>query len=70
MKKQMGIYIEGAVFNADGTDINLAALLEKLESVGLELGASTQPIDDEGGLYTYTDDWETGEYEKDYFEKD
>lgn len=51
----MGILIDGAIFNYDGSDLSLAQLLKKLESVGLEMGASTQPIDSEGNLYKYTD---------------
>lgn len=68
MKKQMGIFIDGAVFNYDNSDLSLSQLLEKLESVGLELGASTQPVDSEGRLYRYTDDWKVGEYDRDCFE--
>lgn len=65
--RQMGVSIEGAIFNYDGSDLDLFQLLEKLESIGLELGASTQPIDEAGDLYNYTDDWKTGEFVGDCF---
>lgn len=68
VKSQMGILIDGAIFNYDDSDLDLSHLLKKLESVGLELGASTQPIDSEGNLYRYTEDWEVGNFDKDYFE--
>ena len=48
MSKVIGIEVDGAFFNADDTNLTWDDFIRKIESVGLEYGGKTTPIDDEG----------------------
>lgn len=68
--KQMGMKVNGAFFNADGNVLSWENFVEKIESVGLEYGGETSPIDDEGNVYEVVDmkDWTLGKIIKNEFE--
>lgn len=53
--KQLGIKVNGSFFNEDGTKLTWYEFIKKIESVGLEYGGETLPIDEDGNTYKIQD---------------
>lgn len=62
MRGQMGIKIDGSVFLSNGSDLDYDTFIEKIESVGLNIGASLSPVDEERKNYELLDipKWKIG----------
>lgn len=50
-----GIELDGAFFNEDGSTLTWIDFVDKIESVGLQYGGKTCPVDSEGDYYTIVD---------------
>lgn len=50
MGKQIGMKVDGAFFNEDGTDMDWFEFIEKIESVGLEYGGESTLITEDGEI--------------------
>ncbi len=62
VERQLGIKVNGAFFNMNGTELTWGDFIRKIESVGLEYGGETQRVDEDGKIYKVEniDKWVTG----------